>query len=229
MQARKFVTAAIFAMAVPLASIANAQSVSSDKAFFVTNTAGVTLIPVGTSGTSAEVEIVRGQMKTSSVGSILAGVSMECAVWTDTVTTATSGGGKSTATASAAVRVNVYVDGVLLATPSPVTFCSRLQAVSLTVVSSCLASSGTCTVTDTITLDLFQATKDANHYNFYQGNIPSAVHTVVVKAIGTVVCTNGTTSITCPTSVLGNGTTEGTQAAIGKATLVLEDFNNSNL
>lgn len=224
---QRFIIVSIAAVLALAGSVA-AQSVSSDKAYFVTNTNGVTLIPVGTSGTSSEVEILRGQMKTSNVGSILAGVSMECAVWTDTVTTATSGGGKSTSTASAEVRVNVYVDGAL-ATPSPVTFCSRLQAVSLNIVSSCTSSSGTCTVTDTISLDLFQATKDANHYNFYQGDISSAVHTVVVKAIGTVVCTNGTTTITCPTSVLGNGTTQGTLAAIGKATLVLEDFNNSNL
>src|SRR5260370_4134931 len=149
------------ALGLLVVTAANAQNISSDKAFFATNTTGVTLIPVGSSGTSAEVPVVSGQIKTSSVGSILAGVSMECAVWTDSITTATSGGGKSTATASASVRANVYVDGVL-ATPSPVTFCSRLQSVGLSIISTCTLSgtTGSCTVSDTITLELFQATKD---------------------------------------------------------------------
>jgi hypothetical protein len=41
-----------------------------------------------------------GQLKTSNVGSILAGVSMECILWTNAITTSTSGSGKNSSSES---------------------------------------------------------------------------------------------------------------------------------
>lgn len=204
----------------------NAQSVSSDKAFFGSTQNGVTVSDMFT-----DVTLLSGQIKTSNVGAILAGVSMECALWTDTITTATSGGGKNTSTAQAAVTVTVLVDGVQ-AEPGQVVFCDRLQSVGLSILSTCTLQgvSGTCTVTNTITLELFQATKNANHFNFYIANPQSTafVHNVVVKATGMTICTSTsggtTTTIACPSSA-----TSGTKVAIGKASLVLENINNTNL
>ncbi len=203
----------------------SAQSVSSDKAFFGSTQNGVTLSDMFT-----DVTLLSGQIKTSTVGGILAAVSMECALWTNTITTATSGSGKNTSTARAIVTVTVFVDGVQ-AEPGQVVYCERLQSVGLSVVSSCtIGGLPTCTVTDTITLELFQATKSANHFNFYAANPMSTafVHNVVVKASGATICTSTsggvTTEIPCPSSA-----TSGTKVAIGKASLMLENFNNSNL
>jgi len=219
-----WVLAMVSLFLMPIPSL-QAQNVASDKAFFASTQSGVTLTDMFT-----DVTILSGQIKTSSVGSVLTGVSMECALWTNTITTATSGGGKNTTTAQAAVTVTVFVDGVQ-AVPGQVVFCDRLQSVGLSVISTCTTSGlVTCTVTDTITLELFQATKNANHFNFYAPNPMSTafVHNVVVKASGSTVCTStsgGVTSvIACPSSA-----TAGTKVAIGKATLVLENFNNTNL
>ena len=221
-----WVFAVLSLLFLPLQTI-NAQSVSSDKAFFGSTQNGVTIGDMFT-----DVTLLSGQIKTSSVGAILAGVSMECALWTDTITTATSGGGKSTSTAQAMVTVTVYVDGVQ-AEPGQVVYCDRLQSVGLSIVTTCTlqgVTGGSCTVSDTITLELFQATKNANHFNFYIANPQSTafVHNVVVKASGSTVCTSTsggvTTTIPCSSSA-----TTGTKVAIGKASLVLENINNTNL
>ena len=132
---------------------AHAQNVASQKAYFGS---GVLEILNPSGGV-----VLSGYMKTSSVGDLLIGYSMECALWTSTSTTATRGGAKSTSTARAAVNVTVYVDGVQ-AEPGQVVYCDRQQTVSLQF------SSLTVEVTDAITLDLFLKTKNANHFNFYQ-------------------------------------------------------------
>ena len=191
----------------------NAQNVSSDKAFFAYSKDEVTVSNMNTPFT-----ILTGQIKTSNVGSILAGISMECALWTDNIDTATSNTGTDTSTSRATVTVSVYVDGVL-SPQKQVVFCDRLQQTSLTVLS-------TGTAVDTITLELFQATKNADHFNFFAPKPqPSAsVHRVVVQATGTVSCTSNGSPIDCPASA-----TTGTKAIVGKRTLVLENFNNTNL
>lgn len=48
------------------------------------------------------------------------------------------------------------------AAPEEVVYCDRAQAVGLAVNLTCDAGTTSCTVGGSITLDLFQATKDAN-------------------------------------------------------------------
>src|SRR5438445_3096883 len=144
----------------------HAQNVASQKAYFGSGTTEI-LNPNGG-------VVLSGYMKTSSVGDLLIGYAMECALWTSTSTTATKGGGKTSSTARAAVNVIVYVDGAP-AEPGQVVYCDREQTVSLQF------SSLTVLVTDSITLDLFLRTKNANHFNFYQNNVGAAVHYVEVK------------------------------------------------
>src|SRR5439155_20569604 len=98
-------------------------------------------------------------LKTSSVGAVTASLSLECALWTYTPVTAISNQGKTVVTSHAGVKVWVEIDGQQ-AQPGEVVYCDRLQAVGLKVDSVCSTSdpSITCTVTDTISLDLFQAT-----------------------------------------------------------------------
>jgi len=178
---------------------AHAQNVASQKAYFGS---GVLEILNPSGGV-----VLSGYMKTSSVGDLLIGYSMECALWTSTSTTATRGGAKSTSTARAAVNVTVYVDGVQ-AEPGQVVYCDRQQTVSLQF------SSLTVEVTDAITLDLFLKTKNANHYNFDRNNVGSGVHYVEVKVDSIV-----SSDPNAPAD-------PGTRAVAGKRSLVIEEYNN---
>src|SRR2546430_16459224 len=100
----------------------HAQNVASQKAYFGSGTAEI-LNPNG--GT-----VLSGYVKTSSVGDLLIGFSMECALWTSTSTTATKGGAKVTSSARAARNVTVYVDGAQ-AEPGQAVYCDRQQTASL--------------------------------------------------------------------------------------------------
>jgi hypothetical protein len=96
----------LFTLAPAFSPAASGQSASSAQAYFGSTQNGVTVTDM-----VSPTKLFSGQLKTSNVGSILAGVSMECALWTYTSTTATSGGGKNSSSARASVRVTVNVDG----------------------------------------------------------------------------------------------------------------------
>lgn len=177
-----------------------AQNVASQKAYFGSGTTEI-LNPKGDL-------VLSGQIKTSSVGDLLIGVSMECALWTATSNTATKGGGKTTSTSRAAVNVTAYVEGVA-AEPGQVVYCDREQTVNLQF------SSNTVEVTDAITLELFLKTKNANHFNFYQKNVGTGVHLVEIYVDSFV-----STDPSSPT------VDNGTRAVVGKRSLVIEEYNN---
>jgi hypothetical protein len=180
-------------------SPAHAQNVASQKSYFGSGSLEI-LNPSGG-------EVLSGYIKTSTVGDLLIGFSMECALWTSTSTTATKGGGKTTSTARAAVNVTAYVDGVA-AEPGQVVYCDRQQTVGLTF------SSETVLVTDAITLDLFFKTKNANHFNFYQKNLGTGVHYVEIRVDSIV-----SSDPNAPAD-------PGTRAVVGKRSLVIEEYNN---
>jgi hypothetical protein len=217
-RAQKLITVCfviLFTLAPTLSSPAYGQSASSAQAYYGSNQNGVTVTNM-----FAPTKLFSGQLKTSNVGSILAGVSMECALWTYTSTTATSGGGKNSSSARASIKVTVNVDGNPM-TPGQVVYCDRLQAVGVTL--------NTGVATDNITIELFQATKNANHFNFYAGPLGATLHTVDVWAEGSVDCRDSSGAvITCPSGTLA-GFTANTLVGIGKASLVLQEENNTNL
>src|SRR2546426_1294868 len=177
----------------------HAQNVASQKASFSSGTTEI-LNPNGG-------VVLSGYMKTSSVGDLLIGFSMECAWWPSTTPTARGGGGKTPSSARAAVNVTAYVDGVA-AEPGQVVYCDRLQTVSLQF------SSLTVEITDSITLDLFLKTKNANHFNFYRNNVGSGVHYVEIK-VDSIVSSDPNASAD-----------PGTRAVAGKRSLVVEEYNN---
>jgi len=207
--------AILFLLAPTLSSPVYGQSASSAQAYYGSTQNGVTITNM-----FAPTKLFTGQLKTSNVGSILAGVSMECALWTYTSTTASSGSGKNSSSARATIKVTVNVDGNPM-TPGQVVYCDRLQAVGVTL--------NTGFNTDNITIELFQATKNANHFNFYAGPLGATLHTVDVWAEGSVDCRdNSGAVITCPSGTLA-GFTANTLVGIGKASLVLQEENNTNL
>jgi hypothetical protein len=193
-----FVIAIMFLVIAPNVP---AQNVASQKAYFGSGTTEI----VGPSGDM----VLYGQIKTSNVGDLLIGFSMECALWTTTSNSAKKGGGKTTSTSRAAVNVTVHVDGNE-AEPGKVVYCDRKQTVNLTFASE------TEVVTDFITLEIFQETKNANHFNFYYENPGSEVHLVEIFVDSVV-----ETSDDSPQVVLEN-----TRAAIGKRSLVIQEYNN---
>ena len=160
---------AIASMLVLIFPDAHAANVASQKAYFGSDYMGI-VSPYGDF-------VLSGEVKTSNVGDLLIGFSMECALWTTTSNDAKKGNGKTTSKSRAAVNVTVYVDGEE-AKPGQVVYCDRLQEVHLEF------DAGTETIPedsdDSIILDIFQKTKNANHFNFYYENPGSEVHTVQI-------------------------------------------------
>jgi hypothetical protein len=212
------------------ATVVFAQSPASNKAFFVAGTNQVDIAKVeAVTPTVMTLLSAPNALKTSSNGAIVATVSTECALWTASTITATSNGGKSTATSRAAVKVWVEVDGKP-ATPAEVVFCDRMQAIGMDIVSSCTITGGlvgeTCTATDTITLDLFQATKNANAFSFFIGPLSPTIHSIEVKASGLVECTQNGTAVACSSATGKMFSDAKTAAAVGTRSLIVEEVNN---
>ncbi|HEY4482545.1 MAG: hypothetical protein A2027_02065 [Thermodesulfovibrio sp. RBG_19FT_COMBO_41_18] len=200
-----FSVLAIVGMLLMIAPNVYAQSVASQKAYFGSGTNEI-VAPEGDI-------MLYGQIKTSQVGDLLIGVSMECSLWTATSNTATKGGGKTTSSSRAAVNVTVYVDGHAVenqAEPGQVVYCDREQTVNLTF------SSETVLITDAITLEIFLKTKNANHFNFYYNDLGSGVHTVEVYVDSMVEFSPDSPQVVV----------DGTRAAIGKRSLIIEEYNN---
>jgi hypothetical protein len=169
-------------------------------------------------------------LKTSSNGGVSATLSMECALWTYSTVTATNGSGKSSSSSRAAIAVWIEIDGSP-ATPEEVVYCDRAQAVGLAVNLTCSVPDTTCTVSGDVTLDLFQMTKNANSFTFFNGPLPPTVHRVTAKARGEIQCWSSTTGtfVTCPSGSVANWTNAQTQALIGKRSLMIEEHNNFGL
>jgi hypothetical protein len=221
----------VLAVAVAAAAVSgttvSAQNVASNKAFFAKDTNGTTFVTVGPSGNSqvATVMSIPAALKTSNGGAISATLSMEAALWTYNVTTAIVNGGKASSSSRAALKVWIEVDGVQME-PGLVVYADRLQATGLTLNLTCAVPGTTCTVTGSAILELFQATKEANSFTFFAGPLPPIVHSVVVKAQSFIECRNNGTVIACPSATLDGYTDASTQAAIGKATLLVEEQQN---
>lgn len=212
--ARLLVAAALVAIVTPSAF---AQNAASNKAFFAYNPAGVS---VRNFFEGVKLFDLKDAIKTSTNGSLLLGLSMECSLWTYNSVATNGGGSKNSSSARATVRAWVYVDGNL-ATPDGVVFCERLQALGVTL--------NTGDATDTITIELFQRTKEANHFNYFKGPLSPTLHSIQVLVSGDVQCSNNAgATVECPTGTLANLST-GTFVAIGKSVLAVEEYNNTNL
>ncbi len=205
-------------------AVGYAQNVASNKAFFAKSTNDITLAPVNGASTGEVVLFdIPATLKTSTNGAISATLSMEAALWTYNVTTAIVNGGKASSSSRAAIKAWVEIDGVKME-PGLVVYADRLQATGLTVNLACAVPNTTCTVSGDVTLELFQATKNANSFTFFLGPLGTSTHSARVVAQGFIECHDGTgTVITCPNGTLAGYENASTMAAIGKATLLLEE------
>src|SRR5262249_10277819 len=148
-------------------------------------------------------------------GAVSAILSMESVLWTFNTVTATNTNTKSSSSARAAIKAWVEIDGVAME-PGMVVYADRLQATGLTVNLACQVSvpgitGATCLVTGDITLDLFQATKNANSFVYFAGPLRPIIHSVKVWAQGVIDCRNSTGEmISCPTTTLAGFTNAST-------------------
>ncbi len=214
------VVALIFSCAVGYA-----QNVASNKAFFAKSTNEVILAPFNGAAVGPEVVLfdAPATIKTSTNGAISATLSMEAALWTYNITTAIVNGGKASSSSRAAIKARILIDDVPML-PDWVVYADRLQATGLTVNLACAVPLTTCTVTGNVTLELFQATKNANSFTFFLGPLGTSVHNVKVIAQGFIECHDSVgTVIPCPNGTLAGYNNASTMAAIGKATLMLEE------
>ena len=217
-----------FALSAAMAAPAVAQSAASNKAFFASTREGIAFAPVNGQGFSDPVTLffVPGSVKTSNGGAISATLSMEAALWTYNVTTAIVNGGKSSSSSRAAIKAWIEVDGVKME-PGKVVYADRLQATGVTLALTCTVPDTSCVVNGSLILELFQATKNANAFTFFIGPLPPTIHTVEVKAQALIECRgSGGEVITCPNDTLAGYANASTQAAIGKATLMIEEQQN---
>jgi hypothetical protein len=223
------ITIMAIALVVAATGVVSAASPASNKAFFAKSTNEVVLAAIdGPSSSEVTLFDISEAVKTSNGGAISATLSMEAALWTYNLTTAIVNGGKNSSSSRAAIKAWVEVDGVPME-PGLVVYADRLQATGLTVNLACGTNSPdiTCEVTGDVTLELFQATKEAASFTFFAGPLGATIHSVTVKAQGFIECRNNSGAvITCPTGTLAGYDNASTMAAIGKATLVVEEQQN---
>jgi hypothetical protein len=217
------------AWAIAAMPMTSAQSPASNKAFFAKSVDQVTLGAISGSGYGPVVDLfdVPAALKTSNGGAVSATLSMEAALWTYNLTNAINNGGRASSSSRAAIKAWIEVDGEQME-PGMVVYADRLQATGLTVNLACATSEPgeTCVVTGNILLELFQRTKGAQAFTFFKGPLGAAIHHITAKAQGLIECRANATVITCPAGTLDGYTDAQTMAAIGKATLVVEEQQN---
>lgn len=212
-----------------MTALTSAQSPASNKAFFSKSVDEITLGAISGNGFGPVVTLfdVPAALKTSNGGAVSATLSMEAALWTYNLTNAIVNGGKASSSSRAAIKAWIEIDGKEME-PGMVVYADRLQATGLTVNLACQTSTvgETCTVTGNILLELFQRTKSAQAFTFFAGPLTPVIHSVKVKAQGLIECRANATVINCPAGTLDGYTDAQTMAAIGKATLVVEEQQN---
>jgi hypothetical protein len=208
----------------------SAQNPASNKAFFAHSVDKIALGAISGNGYGPVVTLfdIPAALKTSNGGAVSATLSMEAALWTYNLTNAIVNGGKASSSSRAAIKAWIEVDGVSM-TPGMVVYADRLQATGLTVNLACQTSEfpvETCVVTGNILLELFQRTKGAQAFTFFKGPLDAITHRITAKARGLIECRSNGAVIPCPSATLDGYIDAQTMAAIGKATLVIEEQQN---
>ena len=196
-------TMALMALTIWGATSFKAQADSHTGNSGATGAYGANLIALGASevGGSAIGQwttILEGDVKVSNNEDVVANVSVECGLFTDT-TVRSKGGTKDTSNAQAMVRMQVsYTDAdgfVRTSDPGKVIFCQRSQTLMAKfggIMKSCEDGSVDGIVDGVITfaecdfdpeeLQLMLETVNANAFNFIQLDLPVGVHHINVEA-----------------------------------------------
>ena len=176
----------------------------ADKMAVAGSTLEIMTDPLLGGSESTTVELLRGQLKTSSPTDLVLQLTLECALWTDVTTV-----GNDQSQAVARVLAWIEIDGVPVgvsgadtgADAGKVVFCDRAYRRETLSFDD-----------EDATIKTFLATRSAHAFNWVDLDLGSGLHTVVVKA-------------QLDRSVEGAGMAK---AAIGKRTLVVEPTKLAN-
>jgi hypothetical protein len=196
--------AAILVFPAVFAPQAEATHQPADKMAVSGSTVEFITTPLLGGAESTTVELLSGQLKTSSPTDLVLSVTLECALWTDITTI-----GNDESEAVARVKVWVEIDGVPVGVngedtgddAGKVVFCDRAYKRTTTDFDD-----------DDARIDSYLRTRSAHAFNWIDLDLGSGLHTVVVKG-------------QLDTAVTGTGMA---QAAIGKRTLVVEPTKLAN-
>ena len=242
--------AAVVASAAPaFAAKPGGGNAASSKAVFSTNTTGLMFTEADPTVDCTDTGFLDPSMactdwmdlfdlpeaiKTSHTGALEAVVSLECALWTSSSAVAEIGASGSGGS-RAGIEVRVSVDGVPMI-PGNVVYCDRLQWIQLTIPNLfVLANEGQLPVMadGPFVVDLFQRTKNAHSFHFYQSTPATEIHSILVEARGIVQCSKDGLVDTCANAGVDEvkffgeeGIAAGTMAVIGKSTVVIEEHQN---
>jgi hypothetical protein len=211
------ITAALTVFA--FAGVSNAE-VSGSKA--AANVSSVALF-ADKGGTHSWDPVLSAKIHTGTQKDLLIGVSLETALYTDTLAKS-SGGTKDTSNATAGIQIKVLVDGKEAA-PGVVTYDKRSQTLSATLggyFANCTDVNGDG-ITDLLTecdllpeeIQLILDTMAAHHFNFVISNLPAGDHSVEVQ-----------TEIKSSTSSQTGSASA--YATIGKGSLTIEEIRATN-
>ena len=187
-----------------LLSPAEATHMPADKMAVSGSTLEIITAPLLAGTASTTVELLSGQMKTSSPTDLILSVTLECALWTDITTV-----GNDDSESVARVKVWVEIDGVPVGVTGEdegedggkVVFCDRAFRRTTTDFDD-----------EDARMDSYLRTRSAHAFNWIDLNLGSGIHDIVVKG-------------QLDTAVTGTGMAK---AAIGKRTLVVEPTKLSN-
>ncbi len=204
---------------IAFAGVSNAE-VSGSKA--AANVSSVALFS-DKGGTHSWDPVLGAKIHTGTQKDLLIGVSLETAIYTDTLVKS-SGGTKDTSNATAGIKIKVLVDGNEAA-PGAVTYDKRSQTLSATLggyFANCTDVNGDG-ITDLLTecsllpeeIQLILDTMAAHHFNFIISNLPAGDHTVEVL-----------TEIQSSTSSMTGSASA--YATIGKGALTIEEIRATN-
>jgi hypothetical protein len=134
--------------------------------------------------------ILQNQIKTSAVADLLVTTSLECGLYTGT-TVKSQNNITDTSSSLARIQVQVLVDGAP-AIPGTVTFCSRSQTLSASlmgIITNALSvdpTTGAIIINTSLLtpeqISLVLETIEANSFSFVLENVGTGIHTVQVQA-----------------------------------------------
>lgn len=185
--------------------------------------ANVSSVALLTGPTHSFDPILKTQLHTGSQQDLLIGVSLETALYTDTLVTSKNGT-KDTSNATAGIQIKVLVDGAQAA-PGVVTYDRRSQTLSATLggyFANCVDANGDGIIDVTTEcsllpeeIQLILDTMAAHHFNFIIANLPAGDHTIEVLA---EISTSGSAQTGSYNA----------KATIGKGSLTVEDIRATN-
>ncbi len=163
-------------------------------------------------GPTAPLTVLSTSMKTSANADLILSVTAECAIAIDNNDTSLFSA-EFTDFALAVVRVWVAVDGVAvpvdLGDDGKITFCRRE------------GSDSTFHFASGFTEDHFEATREANSFNWFAKNVGAGTHSIEVNAEVLQAATSSPAPFTSFGFTLGNPTPV-VQGVVGRRTLVVE-------